>query len=1024
MILDRREFLKSVGIIGGAAAVSCNAMAPEEQLTAYLTPPVEMVPGRSAFYATVCRACPAGCGIWVKTREGRPIKLEGNPVHPINHGALCARGQAHIQELYGRHRIKTPLVREKDALVNASWDTALTLVASRLKTARSVGCLTGLERGTLDVLIRDFLGHGSGNAHLIHEPMAQTSLAQASKALFNRLEVPRVDLSEVDYVLSLGADFLDTWISPVELSYQWAEGHSVSANRRLQMDYLGPRRNLTATSADRFHQVSSADIGDVAARVLASVFASKGRALAGPEAGIAGSLMDKIRPLPKDSPLADQVLKPAIDRLVRAKKGLVLFGGAEALGANATHTHAIVLLANYLLGNIGTALNYGLDYALGHVHPEQQIAQELEKSASGSPEVLLVAGANPIRTLPDPLGTAQALKKTKFVVALSHTGDEITDAADVVLPVHHPLESWGDYALTRNIVGLMQPVRAPLMNSRHLGDVLLDVAARAGRPVAKGTYKDYLVSRWSKEISVRDQALDPGPEVDRPDAGVDISSPSPASRPIAQLSKDRWEQMLVDGGLFEKTSQPSDPVALAPGAALPARSTPKVDKDRPYDLIAPLSPALYDGRGAILDWLQEVPDALTQTAWEIPIEVSPDVAEKHGLGDGDVITLESAHGSLAGPVIVTSGLIAGTVALRLGGGQARARYAEATGNALALLSRVFDPISGELARIGTRVSIRRQASGALTSVMGSPRSEGRLLALSMGLDNYKKGRFPILTRHGEVSADKAGDPNNTHALPMPHEEKGGTRPADNMYSLMEHADHRWGLVVDLDRCTGCNACAVACYAENNIPVVGKEEVAYGRELSWIRIEKHVFGQGQGEQVRFLPVMCQQCDNAPCETVCPVFAASHTTDGLNAQIYNRCIGTRYCSNNCPYKVRRFNYFDYPREKPANQQLNPDVTVRSRGVMEKCTFCIQRIREVQNQRKAMGTPLKDGDIVPACVQTCPTKALTFGDFKQQEWRMSVLARDPRGYRLLDYMVNTRPGVVYLRKVDTDATGVKNG
>jgi molybdopterin-containing oxidoreductase family iron-sulfur binding subunit len=222
------------------------------------------------------------------------------------------------------------------------------------------------------------------------------------------------------------------------------------------------------------------------------------------------------------------------------------------------------------------------------------------------------------------------------------------------------------------------------------------------------------------------------------------------------------------------------------------------------------------------------------------------------------------------------------------------------------------------------------------------------------------------------------------------------------------------MVVDLDRCTGCGACAVACTAENNIAVVGRDEILKGRELSWIRIEKHVFGEGLDRRVHFLPVMCQHCDQAPCESVCPVFAPYHTPDGLNAQVYNRCVGTRFCSNNCPYKVRRFNYFDYPREAPATEQLNPDVTVRSRGVMEKCTFCLQRIREVTNRAKARGQPVPDGAITPACVQTCPTQALTFGDFSLAEAAMTRLARDRRGYRLLDYQVNTRPAVVYLRKV----------
>ncbi|MBM4388666.1 MAG: 4Fe-4S dicluster domain-containing protein [Deltaproteobacteria bacterium] len=230
------------------------------------------------------------------------------------------------------------------------------------------------------------------------------------------------------------------------------------------------------------------------------------------------------------------------------------------------------------------------------------------------------------------------------------------------------------------------------------------------------------------------------------------------------------------------------------------------------------------------------------------------------------------------------------------------------------------------------------------------------------------------------------------------------------------------MVIDLDRCTGCGACVTACYAENNIPVVGREEVMRGRELAWIRIEKHDTGSGLEASVNFLPVMCQQCEQAPCESVCPVFASYHTNEGLNAQVYNRCIGTRYCANNCPYKVRRFNWFDYERESPSNEQLNPDVTVRSRGVMEKCTFCIQRIREAGIRAKAENRALEDGEIIPACALTCPAGAITFGDFKRKEWRMTVAAKDPRGYRLLDYYANTRPGVVYLRKVITGKEDLK--
>jgi molybdopterin-containing oxidoreductase family iron-sulfur binding subunit len=341
-----------------------------------------------------------------------------------------------------------------------------------------------------------------------------------------------------------------------------------------------------------------------------------------------------------------------------------------------------------------------------------------------------------------------------------------------------------------------------------------------------------------------------------------------------------------------------------------------------------------------------------------------------------------------------------------------------SGNVMQLLGRMLDPVSGELAFAQTRVSLSPAHHGLLTRVSGGEDTEERLLCLDMELRDARVGAFPVLTRHGEEKLVPGEKPRGG-LLPMPHDDLAfeGKRPMDSVYPLHAHPEHRWGMTVDLDRCTGCGACMVACLAENNVAIVGPEQVRMGRRQTWIRIERHAFGEGQGRRVRFLPVMCQHCAQAPCETVCPVFAAHHTPDGLNAQIYNRCIGTRYCANNCPYKVRRFNFFDWPREQPANQQLNPDVTVRSRGVMEKCTFCIQRIREVTNRAKAERRSVRDQEIRPACVQTCPTGALTFGDLRRPDSMVARLARDPRGYRLLDYAVNTRPGVVYLRRVYSD-------
>ena len=994
-------------------------MAPHEKLAAYLSPPLEMTPGVAAHYATVCRACPAGCGLLVKTREKRPIKLEGNPLHPTNSGALCARGQAFIQGLYSKHRASRPLVRQGGRLVETSWKTALNKVASGLRAAGPMGLLTGLESGTFEDLVSHLTTGFSGLKQVSLEPVSMTSMARAVQLLWGTREVPRVDLSRVNHLVSLGADFLDAWLSPVELSRQWAEAHGFAGGRKLQMDYVGPRRNLTAIAADRSYLAQPQVAGKVALALLHGLYAKKRASLPVAEAAAVGKAIKMLGPAPEDAGLSPALIKQMVDRLASARAGLVLFGGAEVSSRESTAVHAAALLASRLAGGLA-GLRFGGGYALSRADPQSRTMSLLDEAASGRRDVLLIHGTNPVLSLPGGFAAASKLARAKLVVCLAHELDETTEAADVVLPVHHPLESWGDYHVSSDVAGLMQPVRAPLYRTRHAGDLLMELARAAGKPLPHKTYKEMLVARWT---TMAGQAPPPAPvPTPAPTApnneGKDaapVAKPAPKLAP-RRMTLARWEEMLAAGGLFETPPDRPLPRVQIRGAKLP-RFTGKNDTGAgAYHLVVPLTGLLYDGRESRRSWLREVPDSILQTAWEIPVELPPDVAGKHGISDGDMVWLEAGgKAKVRVRAAVTDGVAPGCVALRPGGGRTASRTPGGATGAMALLSAVTDPLSGELAYSQVRVNLSRDTGGNLVSVSGGEDSEGRLLALSISLADARAGRYPVITRHGQVFPDKQGKVHG-HAVPLPHQEKGGTSPKDNMYELQAHPKHRWGIVVDLDKCTGCGACSVACYAENNVPVVGRQEVARGRELSWIRIEKHTFGEGAARQTQFLPVMCQQCDNAPCETVCPVFASYHTADGLNGQVYNRCIGTRYCSNNCPYKARRFNYFDYQRDEPARQQLNPDVTVRPRGVMEKCTFCIQRIREVLNRTKVSGAPIKEGDILPACVQTCPTGAMSFGDYKRPDWTMSKLARDPRAYRLLDYMVNTRPGVVYLRKVRT--------
>ncbi len=981
MRVDRRDFLKSLGIVGGALVVGCNTSAPEEKLHAYLSAPKAVVPGVAATYATVCRACPAGCGLWVKTREGKPIKLEGNPDHPLNQGKLCARGQAFVQSLYSPRRVQTPMVRVAGELRPASWNQALERAAEILGETRCA-VVSGLEQGGYARLLQDAAAH-LGGPHLCFEPLAPRPLAAACRLLFDRDEVPVFSLAQADQVLSLGADFLDTWLSPLQHAREWAEGHQAE-QRALFVTYLGPRRHLTANMADDFHPLAADQCGPVLAALLRAVVARQKPTLTAALQEALTQILDKAPAPPRG--LSDARLEQITDRLLSARAPLVMWGGPEVYGRDATTVATMVLLLNHLLGAFDKTVFLGRGHAWSKAAAHATVYSALHQAAHEPQQAVLLLGTDPLFSLPGGAALGAALQKAGRCIALAWEHNHSTAVAEVVLPAHHPLESWGDYEVERGLVGLLQPVRVPLYDSRHPGDILLDLTTRLGHPRRLPSSKDYVIEAWQHRCN----DLAPNAWEDALSAGL-CHVPAPTST-IVPLKPNRLHLL--------------PPLYAASGQGV--------------DLLVAATTLLYDGRGAGAEWLMETPDSLTQCAWEIPAELSQDLALTLNVSDGDVVTLTSPHAEVQGRVLVARGACPNTLALRLGGEHPALPEEVLAPNPMRLIGPVFDPLSGALVWVQGRIGMARSAKSTLASVMGSPHSEGRNLCLSMSASDFAKGRFPRMDMHGEVLPDAAGNYPDKRYAQMPVEEIAleGQRPANNMTPLTEHPEQRWGMVVDLDRCIGCAACVTACYAENNIPVVGRAEVLRGRELSWMRIEQHITADVRQGQVRFLPIMCQQCGQAPCETVCPVFAAYHTPDGLNAQVYNRCVGTRYCSNNCPYKVRRFNWFDYPRPEPGNQQLNPDVTVRPRGVMEKCTFCVHRIREARNRAAFEGRPLRDGEIQPACVQTCPTGALRFGNFKDLDAEATQWSQNPRGYRVLDYLLNTRPGVVYLRKVYADS------
>jgi len=514
----------------------------------------------------------------------------------------------------------------------------------------------------------------------------------------------------------------------------------------------------------------------------------------------------------------------------------------------------------------------------------------------------------------------------------------------------------------------MQPVMGPMFNTRHLGDILISMGKKIDEK--KFPWKNFyglLRESWS------------------------------------QRGKEAWLQSLQKGGWWSPEERKGSPKPM--NFSLPRQTAPSPTAKKGFDFVTYPTIQFFDGRSANRPFLQELPDPVTQVTWAGWVEINPQMAARQGIQKGDVLILRSNGATLQAPALPYPGILEGTLAMPIGQGHLTfGRYAGSqSGNPLQLILPRLDPGCGGMIRALSGVTIEKTGLAIpLANTDGSAYQHGRNLVQA---ELWEKSR---------ESQSREKKPSITFPLPA------GYSIRDDFYKPHKHVDHRWAMIVDLDRCIGCGACVMACYVENNVPVVGREQVLRGREMSWLRIERYFESEEReskaAPRVRFLPMLCQHCDEAPCESVCPVFAPHHSKEGINNQVYNRCIGTRFCSQNCPYKVRRFNWFTWPHPQPLNWQLNPDVTVRHKGVMEKCSFCIQRIVAAKVKARSEGRKLKDGEFTTACAQTCPADVLTFGNLLDPDSRVSKLIQDPRAYQVLGHL-NTKPAVIYLKKIRQD-------
>jgi len=950
----RRGFLKLLGASMALAGVSGCSKHPVERILPFTFRPPEVTPGLSKYYATSMTLDGYATGVLVEVRDGRPIKIEGNPEHPASLGAAGVFEQASILGLYDPTRAAAILQKGQET----SGD-ALAAALARSREDAGAGLRILMEPTAsplLGHLLDGVLAKYPEARVVLHSPISTDGAAKGAGMALGRPLEPHYDLRAASVVVALDADFLAAMPMHLRSSRHFAERRrpgwpSPAMNRLYAVEALP---SPTGSLADHRYRRRTSEIGLFAAALAAEMLLGEG---ANP-GSVPADVLSALRPFLGREPSA--IVGPIARDLRRAgASGLVIVGDRQG-----AHVHAIGALLHAALGAFGAtvAMTEPILYDAGAA--SQDLASLAADMREGRVDTLVILEGNPVQTAPGDFDFAAMLRRVPHTFYLGAHVDETALACEWVVPAAHYLESWGDARAHDGTASIVQPVIRPMHGGRTAAE-LLALLLGAKPPDAYALVRE----RWKKEFGEND-------------------------------FEARWDAALRLG-LVQGTEASRATVSLsAPGvvrALAEIERSPALAPER-YEIGFYLDPKVHDGRFAENPWLQELPEPITKITWGNAALMSPKTAALLGVESGDLVDLwidpleplgpaiTRPSGSSEGvvlPAFVLSGHAERSISLRLGYGRRVGAVAEGVGTNVNPLRRLGAPF--------VMTAVPRRAGGSLR-IARSQRHE----------DMHDR---PIVL--GASLAEYIEKPNFTRA------QKG---PVLSILPQVEYRGVQWAMTIDTSICTGCSACVVACQAENNIPVVGKEGVLVSREMHWIRIDTYRSDDPEAPAFANQPMLCQHCERAPCEYVCPVNATVHSPDGLNEMIYNRCIGTRFCSNNCPYKVRRFNWFDWIEENPdynggeRKLQKNPDVTVRERGVMEKCTFCVQRIRRAEIDARIARRDILPGEVQTACAGACPTRAIQFGALSHENTDMVRWRAEPRSYSLL-HELDTQPRVQYL-------------
>jgi len=960
--VSRRRFLTMMGASLALAGISgCSVEpAPEEEIVPYVHPPEFVVPGQPLFFATTMTIASDAVGLLVEDHMGRPTKIEGNPTHPASLGATGPMQQAAVLELYDPDRSQsvTYLGRER------TWEAAAAAIRTAMRTTigedgRGLRILTpAVVSPTLAAQLAELLSRYPAARWCIHEPVDRAAASGAARRAFGRDVMAVPDLVSADVVLSLDCDFLGT--SPGHLRH----AHDFMSRRRVRSIEDAATMNrlyvaetvLSLTGAKADHRLA---MRSDALRQLAESLAKRLGAYSGE--GSSSSRYD------------NWLEAVASDLETHRGSSLVLAGQRQP-----ESVHLLAHALNEKLGNVGKTIRY-IEPIDARPEQEYTLADLVDDMQRGQVQLLLTLGVNPAYTAPADVPFAAAASKVPLRAHLGLYQDETARLSHWHLPQAHFLEAWSDARTFDGTASIVQPLIRPLYQGRSAHEVL----AMLSEPTV--TDGRQIVRRHWQQAWQTDGADD--------------------------AFERRWKTALHDGVIADSASPAVDVRMGSDWQQAIAQAPLPAAKASDLELAFLPDPAVYDGRFANNAWLQELPKPATLLTWGNAAIVSPATARRLGLAQGSYVhggqrggyhmpLVELALGDrkLTAPLWIMAGYADHTVTLYLGGGRRFAgRVANDVGADAYHLRRSNTPWFASGLRLR---GLEETAVVACTQAHHG--MDDRAPVQSGTLEEFRRDPEFVAHRmhHPDYAAGEA-----SQSLPVFYPPRDYSPPLK-----------KWGMSIDLTSCIGCQACVVACQAENDMPVVGKEQVAFGREMHWLRVDRYLEGEAERpERFHFQPVPCMHCENAPCEYVCPVEATAHSAEGLNDMVYNRCVGTRFCSNNCPYKVRRFNFLAYADFDAGSRRLqfNPDVTVRSRGVMEKCTYCVQRIRQGEIAAETANRPLADGEILTACQAVCPTRAIVFGDMNDPASEVHREKQSPLDYALLEE-TNTRPRTTYLAEL----------